>query len=348
MTLPHAFRGAMRLPAIAAPMFLVSGPELVTETCKAGVAGTFRPSTHAPRPSSMPGWAASTQGWPRPRLRILPPPSALRHQPHPARLQRPRGAGPGTDLPPPSALRHHQPGPSGRRGEGRPCLRRAGVLGRHPRLPRPQGRIDAGVDGIIAVAGGAGGHAGTQSAFSLVREIREFWDGALMLGGAISDGYAVRAAEVLGADLAYMGTRFIATRESNAQDAYKQMLVDAARRTSSIPTRSPAPMPTSCGRAWRSSAISAKSWCRGSARASSRPWPTKPRHGVMCGAPATGWPPSTMFRRYASCASASPPSTGRPAPYPPARQWPESDGRLRVKELSTCRRRQVLQAGVVP
>ena len=81
---------------------------------------------------------------------------------------------------------------------------------------------------VDAVATGAGGHAGTQSAFSLVREIREFWSGMLVLGGSISDGYAVRAAEVLGADLAYMGTRFIATRESIAQEAYKQMLVDAA------------------------------------------------------------------------------------------------------------------------
>jgi nitronate monooxygenase len=87
--------------------------------------------------------------------------------------------------------------------------------------------IAAGGDGIVAVASGAGGHAGTQSAFSLVREIREFWDGALILGGAISDGYAVRAAEVLGADFAYLGTRFIATRESSAQEAYKQMLVEA-------------------------------------------------------------------------------------------------------------------------
>ncbi|MBS1225877.1 MAG: nitronate monooxygenase [Proteobacteria bacterium] len=87
--------------------------------------------------------------------------------------------------------------------------------------------LAAGVDGIVAVASGAGGHAGTQSAFSLVREIREFWDGALILGGAISDGYAVRAAEVLGADFAYLGTRFIATQESSAPDAYKQMLVEA-------------------------------------------------------------------------------------------------------------------------
>jgi nitronate monooxygenase len=86
----------------------------------------------------------------------------------------------------------------------------------------------AGVDGIIAVAAGAGGHAGAQSLVSLVREIRSFWDGVLIAGGCISDGAAIRAVEVLGADFAYMGTRFIATREALAAEAYKQMVVDCA------------------------------------------------------------------------------------------------------------------------
>ncbi len=88
--------------------------------------------------------------------------------------------------------------------------------------------IEGGADGLICVGGGAGGHASNQSGFSLVREVREFWDGCLVLGGSISDGHQIRAAEVLGADLAYMGTRFLATRESNAQDAYKQMIVDCS------------------------------------------------------------------------------------------------------------------------
>jgi len=87
--------------------------------------------------------------------------------------------------------------------------------------------IAAGVDGLIAVGAGAGGHAGTQSPMSLAREIRSFWDGLFVLGGAIGDGHQVRAAEVLGADLAYMGTRFIASEESHAQAEYKQMLVDS-------------------------------------------------------------------------------------------------------------------------
>jgi nitronate monooxygenase len=90
--------------------------------------------------------------------------------------------------------------------------------------------VEAGADGLICVGGGAGGHASNQSPFSLVREVREFWDGCLVLGGSISDGYQIRAAEVLGADLAYMGTRFISTVESQAQAAYKQMIVDSTMK----------------------------------------------------------------------------------------------------------------------
>jgi len=87
--------------------------------------------------------------------------------------------------------------------------------------------IAAGVDGIIIVTAGAGGHAGETNPFALVREIREFWDGPLALAGAINDGYGVRAAETLGADFSYIGTRFIATDEAEVDQDYKQMLVDS-------------------------------------------------------------------------------------------------------------------------
>ncbi len=86
---------------------------------------------------------------------------------------------------------------------------------------------EAGVDGLIAVAAGAGGHAGTWSPFALVAEIRQFFDKTLLLAGCINHGHEILAAQVLGADLAYLGTRFIATRESTASDAYKQMLLEA-------------------------------------------------------------------------------------------------------------------------
>ncbi|MBL8453347.1 MAG: nitronate monooxygenase [Zoogloea sp.] len=226
MTLPHAFRGAMRLPAIAAPMFLVSGPELVTETCKAGVAGSF-PALNARTPEQLDAWLGSINGGlaearaADPSAPVAPYGINLILHASNARVE------------PDLALicRHRVPfviTSLGHPGEVVKAVHAYGGLVFSDVIHAYHARkaAAAGVDGIIAVAGGAGGHAGTQSAFSLIREIREFWEGALILGGAISDGYAVRAAEVLGADLAYMGTRFIATRESSAQDAYKQMLVD--------------------------------------------------------------------------------------------------------------------------
>ena len=141
---------------------------------------------------------------------------ALRRQSDPPPHQPARGADPRWSAGI-GCLRDHQPGPSGEVVEAVHAMG-AGVCRRGARPPRPQGDRRR-VDGIIAVAGGAGGHAGTQSAFSLVREIREFWDGMLVLGGAISDGLRGAGGRGAGADLAYMGTRFIATRESIAQDA---------------------------------------------------------------------------------------------------------------------------------
>ena len=87
--------------------------------------------------------------------------------------------------------------------------------------------IAAGVDGIIVVAAGAGGHGGTTNPFALVREIREFWDGPIALAGAINDGLGIRAAEVIGADFSYMGTRFIGTEEAQVPNDYKKMLVES-------------------------------------------------------------------------------------------------------------------------
>lgn len=227
MTLPTAFRGRMRLPAIAAPMFLVSGPELVTETCKAGVAGSF-PALNARSNEQLDAWlgdinqALETARAAAPAAAVAPYGiNLILHASNP-RVE------PDLEL----ICKHRVPFVITSLGHPGEVVERVHAYGGlvfsdviHAYHARKAAA--AGVDGIIAVASGAGGHAGTQSPFSLVREIREFWDGTLILGGAISDGFAVRAAEVLGADLAYMGTRFIATRESLAQDAYKAMLVDA-------------------------------------------------------------------------------------------------------------------------
>lgn len=226
MPIPASFRGTMSVPAIAAPMFLVSGPDLVIATCKAGVAGTF-PALNARPAAQLDEWLTQID----------------------AALAAQRESSPGTPCAPygvnlilhasnkrleedlDTIVRHRVPfviTSLGHPGEVVKAVHAYGglVFSDIVHAYHAKKAAAAGADGIIAVASGAGGHAGTQSVVSLVREIREFWDGVLIAAGSISDGAAIRAVEVLGADFAYMGTRFIATRESLAQAAYKQMVVE--------------------------------------------------------------------------------------------------------------------------
>ena len=159
------------------------------------------------------------------------------------------------------AAGHHLSRRSAPHHRGGARLRRHRVVRRDQCAACAQGHR-GGADGLICVGGGAGGHASSQSAFSLVREVREFWDGCLVLGGSISDGHQIRAAEVLGADLAYMGTRFIATQ--GVAGAGRLQTDDRrlqASRTSSIPTASPACSPISCCRRSRATA-SIRKHCR--------------------------------------------------------------------------------------
>ncbi len=226
MPLPTSLLGRFRVPAIAAPMFLVSGPELVIAACRAGVAGTF-PALNARPAAQLDAWLGEIDAA-LARCRHDQPAAAC--APHGVnlilhasndRLQE--------DLA--TIVRHRVPiviTSLGHPGEVVKAVHAYGGLVFSDVIHAYHARkaIAAGVDGIIAVAAGAGGHAGGQGVISLVREIREFWDGVLVAAGSISDGAAVRAVEVLGADFAYMGTRFIATRESMAPEAYKQMIVD--------------------------------------------------------------------------------------------------------------------------
>ncbi len=224
MPLPSILEGRLRLPVIAAPMFLVSGPDLVIACCKAGIVGTV-PAANARPPAAFEAWVEQIEA------ALAGAPDAAPHfAPWGANISVRRGnerLEEDLDI----CVRHRIPvvitilGKPDRvveavHGYGGIVLHDAATE-RHAR-----NAMAAGVDGIIALSGGAGGHTGWQNPFSLVREIRRFWDGCLILAGAISDGYAVRAAEVLGADLAYMGTRFTATAESLAPDAMKQMIVD--------------------------------------------------------------------------------------------------------------------------
>ncbi len=222
MAVPAAFRNRLNVPVIAAPMFLVSGPELVIGACQAGVAAAL-PSLNARPLAQLDEWLGRIGA-------ALTP----QHAPYGVNLiLHPSNARLKDDFA--LCVAHKVPfviTSLGHPGEVADAVHGYGGLVFSDVIHAHHARkaIEAGVDGIVAVASGAGGHAGTQSVFSLIREIREFWDGVLIAGGAISDGYAVRAAEVLGADFAYMGTRFIATRESLAQPEYKDMLVAAGAR----------------------------------------------------------------------------------------------------------------------
>jgi nitronate monooxygenase len=227
MPLPDLFKHRLSVPAIGAPMFLVSFPPLVAALCKAGIVGAF-PHVNARPTAQFDAWltdieqdlAAHRVAHPDATIAPLAV-NLIVHRTNP-RFE------PDLEV----VVQHKVPlviTSLGHPGKVIEAVHGYGgivfcdvINAEHARKS-----MDAGVDGIICVGSGAGGHASNQSAFSLVREIREFWDGCLVLGGGINDGHQIRAAEVLGADLAYMGTRFIATQESNAQPEYKQMIVDS-------------------------------------------------------------------------------------------------------------------------
>lgn len=225
MALPEQLIGALRLPVVGAPMFLVSFPPLVTAICKAGLVGTF-PHVNARPSEQLDEWlttiAAELDAHRAANPGAVVGPVGVNlvvHRSNP-RLE------PDLDI----VVKHQVPLVLTSLGGPREVVEAVHAYGGlvfcdviNPMHARKA--IAAGVDGIICVGGGAGGHASIQSSFSLVRQIREFWDGCLILGGAINDGYQVRAAETLGADLAYVGTRFLTTEESNAQDDYKQMIL---------------------------------------------------------------------------------------------------------------------------
>ncbi|MEP6722754.1 MAG: nitronate monooxygenase [Variovorax sp.] len=205
-------------------MFLISGPELVIACCRSGVAGTF-PALNTRTTEEFGAWLSeigsalesSTEEAPAPYgVNLILHPSNTRLDADLAVLVAHRVPFVITSLGHPGQVVEAVHGYGG-------VVFSDVIHAKHARKA-----IDAGVDGLIAVGSGAGGHGGTQSLFSLARELRSFWDGTLVLGGAISDGQGVRAAEVLGADLAYLGSRFIATQECRAVPAFKQMVLDAS------------------------------------------------------------------------------------------------------------------------
>jgi nitronate monooxygenase len=227
MSLPSVLKNTLAVPAIGAPMFLVSFPPLVTALCRAGIIGAF-PHVNARPSEQFDRWLTDIETDLRAYQAAYP---SAKVAPHAVNLIVHRTNAryePDLEI----VVAHKVPLVITCLGDPRHTIEAVHGYGGivfcdvvnalHARKA-----IAGGADGLICVGGGAGGHVSNQSAFSLVREVREFWDGCLVLGGSISDGHQIRAAEVVGADLAYMGTRFLATRESNAQDAYKQMIVDS-------------------------------------------------------------------------------------------------------------------------
>lgn len=219
MPLPEAFNGRLSIPAIAAPMFLVSGPDLVVEACRSGVVGSF-PALNQRTTKDFAAWLEEIEA----RLDGAAAPYGINlivHKTNP-RVQ--------ADLE--VCVRQKVPLVITSLGAVKDLVEAVHAYGGlvfHDVINARHAfkAAEAGVDGIIAVCAGAGGHAGLLSPFALVPEIRAFFDGAIVLSGAIGTGAHIAAARALGADLAYLGTRFIATRESLAPDAYKQMVLAA-------------------------------------------------------------------------------------------------------------------------
>jgi nitronate monooxygenase len=227
MPLPTVLQNRLRLPIIGAPMFIVSTPQLVIAQCKAGIVGSF-PALNARPASRLDDWLAEITAELADYARANPgrkvAPFAVNQIVHASndRLEhdvmmcvKHRVPIVITSLRPPAEVVAAVHGYGG-------VVFHDVINVRHAQKAAGQG-----VDGIIAVCNGAGGHAGVLSPFALVKEIRAIFDGTIILSGAMSTGADVLAARALGADLAYLGTRFIATLEANASAAYKQMLISS-------------------------------------------------------------------------------------------------------------------------
>lgn len=210
----------LRLPVFQAPMFLQSGPEMVIAACRAGIVGSF-PSFNARTVDELQQWLeliSTSLGEGDAPWAI----NLVMHRSNTRRLQ---------DLA--LAERYRAPLVITALGSPREAVERVHTWGGRILadvidLNLARKAIAAGVDGLVLVAAGAGGHTGQQSAFAFVPEVRQHFSGIVVLGGGISTGRGVRAAQVLGADYAYMGTRFIASEESLAVPEYKQMVVQAS------------------------------------------------------------------------------------------------------------------------
>ena len=228
MSLPSALDGKLELPVLGSPLFIVSGPELVIAQCKAGIVGSF-PALNARPVEMLDQWLTRIENELGEYQALHPDkkvaPYAVNQICHASndRLMKDmetcvRHKVPIiiTSLRPPSEIVEAAHSYGG-------VVFHDVINVKHARKAAEQG-----VDGLILVCAGAGGHAGMLSPFALVREVKQWFTGTVLLSGAISDGWGIASALALGADMAYMGTRFIATEEANADPAYKTALTEYA------------------------------------------------------------------------------------------------------------------------
>ncbi len=226
MALPPVLRDRLRLPVIGSPLFIVSGPDLVIAQCKAGVVGSF-PSLNARPLSQLDEWLAriteELAAWDKAHPEAPAAPFAVNQIVHKTnnRLED------DVEL----CARYKVPviiTSLGAREDVNSAVHGWGGVVLHDVISNFFARkaIEKGADGLIPVAAGAGGHAGRLSPFAMIQELREWFDGPIALSGSIASGGAILAAQAMGADLAYIGSAFIATREANAIQGYKEMIVE--------------------------------------------------------------------------------------------------------------------------
>ena len=222
MPLPISFKNRLALPVVAAPMFLVSGTEIVISCCKAGIVGTF-PALNQKNSEGLEKW-----------LEIINDNLTDKDAPYGVNLivhkTNPR-VQPDLDI----CVKFKVPLIITSLGAIADLVDKVhsygGVVFHDVTTVRhAQKAAESGCDGLILVCAGAGGHAGTINPFALLPEIRTFFNGTILLAGSISDGRAIAAAQMLGADLAYLGTRFIATHESKAPNGFKKMIVNSTAK----------------------------------------------------------------------------------------------------------------------
>ena len=226
MALPPILKDTLRLPIIASPLFIISNPDLVIAQCKAGIVGSFPALNARPEPV-LDQWLQRINDELDRHNQENPDSPAAPY----AVNQIVHGSNTRLEYDMEMCVKYKAPiviTSLGAKEWVNEAVHSYGGITLHDIINNRFAKkaVEKGADGLIAVASGAGGHAGTQSPFALIQEIREWFEGPLILSGAIATGDAVLAAQAMGADLGYIGSAFIATDEANAEQGYKQAIVD--------------------------------------------------------------------------------------------------------------------------